>query len=274
MSIKTQPGSLDSKNDAPIGARLGDGTDEFVLIRRDLLAVGLDRGKTRDLMSPAAQTASDNKSVPEPTLGKSSLSTLDQKSQTSVGRAMSAIKMPTVKTRIAYKVTATGGSGAALATVIPVEPATSGEFTSFASLFQECKTTAGEIHWHISTSVPASSNSPLGCVLSYEDMSSAALGSVASGLEAKVHDLRLLDYSSTATVSSTSSGLWSLRFSVPKSSARSSATATKFVGEWSDISDAADTYGYLKLYAEAPGGSVTVTLTAWVVLDVMFRSRA
>jgi len=184
------------------------------------------------------------------------------------------MKMPEVRTKLVIASSNASAANTALTTVIGLEPATSSEFTSFSALWQECKVHGGDFHYFITSSASAP---PSFTVVAFDPLSATALGSVAAGVEAAQHDLRVCFNDAVTTVSPApvnGRGHYSFRCENLKGVGRSSGSTTTYQGEWSATADGADTYGFLKVYVPALGGAVTSTLNWILVLDISFRSRA
>jgi len=192
-------------------------------------------------------------------------------------------KMSAVKTRLAYSFNSAGAGGAANATVLAVEPATSSEFSQWAALYSEVKVHGGVVHFGaVSTGGnPLAGISGIGSV-QYDPLVSTALTTVAGGLEGSQSQIYVLGQndsaaatdSITSTTAVSKSGLFAFNFAVPKGSARTTATTTNVSGEWCATSDSADTFGWVKFYLPALGGAYVQTVYGYVVLDVSFRSRS
>jgi hypothetical protein len=285
MSTTPMKSSLDSKYEAPIGARLGGGTDEFVLIHRDLLAVGLDRGKTRDLMSNAAQTAIDNKPLPRTIAsGGSVLEGTELKSSNlavsngvrTVMRGLGKRKRKTdsVKIRLCKYVNLSA-SALPVTTVIPIEPSSTSEWSAIAALFDEVKVTGADLHYQLNQAT-----SPIGmalAVVAYDPLTATALGGVVNGCEFRQHQLIAAgDGNAGSSVSPAPvnpAGLHQFTCRIPKGSARSTSSTATFGDEWSATADASDIFGWIKPYIESSGIG-TNYLTGMLYLHCEFRSRS
>jgi hypothetical protein len=226
-------------------------------------------------MSGAAQTATDNKSLPRTLASGGSVSIGTELKSSNLSAIGSRIrgKLRPLTTTIVYRSTTNGTASTFYAPVIPVEPASAAEFSSLITLYDECKVNGIKVAYSVEGNAALSTGTK--SVVAYAPTDAVALASVVAGCEYQQHKLTSAASSSNtvAPLSVTSSGLWEFTPTLLKgASARSSATATNFEGEWSATSDTADTYGYLKWAIDAVGG-VTITLDAVVYLTVSFRSR-
>jgi hypothetical protein len=268
---------------ASIDARLGDGTDTYVLIRRDLSTPTL---VNRSDGLPVATTTTDHKSLPPVVIdpGKPVLSSTGQKFQTAavsngVRAAMRGLgkrkrKTDSVKIRLCKYVNLSA-SAAAITTVIPIEPSSTSEWSAIAALFDEVKVTGADLLYQLNQAT-----SPIGmalAVVSYDPLSATALGGVVNGCEFRQHQLTAAgDGNAGSSVSPAPvnpAGLHQFTCRVPKGSARSTTSTATFGDEWSATADASDIFGWIKPYIESSGIG-TNYLTGMLYLHCEFRSRS
>lgn len=243
--------------------------DEYILVRKNR-QLNAPEGIVKPPVKSGLNSADLANDLSIPSLKKDVLMTRQTKTK-------AGIKLPLVKTKLVYPAFSTSAANTANVGVFPVEPALSSEFASFAALYEECKVTGGTFHFDVSTNAaPITAGTEID-VVSYDPMSATALTSIADGLEDAQHVIfQATPVAGTLTNPRpvTANGLWAFNFKVPKGTARTTASAAVFGGsDWSLTADAADIYGYLKVYISALGAAITSLINGYVVLDVEFRSR-
>jgi len=193
-----------------------------------------------------------------------------------LGRARG--KFAPISVNLYNKFTSVSAAGGGINLYIAAQPSNSGEWSSFAALYDEVKVTGVAIDFNIA--VGSGSGTPLayGC-MSYDPVDSTSYGSVAAAMASSQNMVFAVNEGTTSVVTpfpETKSGLWHFAAKVPKrGAARSSIIGTSaFSGEWGSTRDTADTWGFFRPYIEAAGGSVLTTLSGFVTLRCHFRNRA
>ncbi len=185
----------------------------------------------------------------------------------------SNVKMPQVGVWLTIAISATSGGAAAQAPVTGVIPGASLEFSSLAALYDEYKVTHGTADYYVTCSDPAQTNS-IDCVTGYEPIRSTAFTSVINGLSVTQHLLTTttggLDIGPQPR---TKTGFWNFKFKVPAGPSKSVAEGTDLAtGEWSDVLDTTNLYGYVKSYVQAPSAGTT-SVIGYLKMFTLFRCR-
>ncbi len=183
------------------------------------------------------------------------------------------IKLPNMTVRLVYGANSTSSSNTALTGAFNVLPSSSSEFSSLATLYQECKVLGGRVKFQLAVSATASILPEVYGCITYDPLNNAALSSVAKGLMHGTHKLFSFNTGLVAPISQVNDGFWEMPFKVPTGTQISTTDGSSVVtGSWSDTRDT-DIYGYLNYYVQPAGTGLTTTLTAFIMLDVAFRSR-
>lgn len=180
-----------------------------------------------------------------------------------------------VKTTLSFKTSAASGANAALTAVIPIEPASSSNFASFAAIYDEIKVDSVDFHFVVAVTAPVNSIN-MG-VLVYDPVDATVLSSVAQGADYKQSTLFVLPSSVAGTtafpLAETKNGFMQFHVKQPRGTQLSSTVTTNFTGSWTNCQDSADTYGWIKPYIEATGAASVSDLFGIVKMHVTFRSR-
>jgi hypothetical protein len=173
-------------------------------------------------------------------------------------------------------------AGAAFANVQACTPSGCADWGQFAAVYDEVRVLGGKLFWNVTFTTPSALPTATMCCAVYDPIDGTAPASVYQQMTfAQNSGPKFLTCypagavlpPSTAPSSTNSAGLWSMEFKVPAGSARSSANPTWFGKEWSSTVDAADLFGFLKLFCTAPAAAAIMYVTTIYYLDCEFRSR-
>jgi hypothetical protein len=179
-------------------------------------------------------------------------------------------------------VTATTAAGVAINANFGVIPSSYQDYAAFAGLYDEVKFVKGQADFRVDYGTPTGQNQPIPLVIAYDPIDGTAPTTVIQTLTFQQHlgpltigvcgaQLATNLAGGPAVVNRT--GYWKFGFHMPKGAVRNSAVATNAGGEWMASSDAADTWGYLKVSSGTPIAAVTLITTMYIRVTVMFRSR-
>jgi hypothetical protein len=178
-----------------------------------------------------------------------------------------------------------GSAATAFTTVINLEPDNTGEFSTFAALFDECKVEEAKLEFSFLRSAAGTADTLQSYAgFSYDPIDSTAHSSLAVLAEASQHIIvplpQLTGVSGSAPTTvltgTTRTGLH--RFSVkmpPGSQLESSGVAAGNVvtGLWSSTAQSNQCYGFIKPYFEAGAASQSWACRYVLYMRVLFRSR-
>jgi len=248
--------------------------NEYVLVKRK----ALDDVKSKG----SAQASQTQESLCSGILQKPALL------RNGTSKMMSRVKLNPLTTKLVITGGGTAAAGAAFSTVTAVDPTQSSEFSSFASLYDQCKVEGGEVLFHIAQSAGAGGIF-VEAIVAYDPSNAGVYTSVDGALVASQNSgLKLASGYATASnglvtigspIPMNSSGWWSFKFKCPKQPTHV-ATATAAdqelsTGNWIDCNTVlTPKFGYIKLYVSAPGSNSQMNLDMHIVLDVRFRSRS
>ncbi len=237
---------------------------DYVLIKRGNLAAG------------------DVKPLVEKPLEKPSLGT--SSSRPAFGTGKGRVKIPILRTRLAYNSVTTSAANSVNNAVTNVDPTLSTEWATFTSLFDEMKVIGGEVHYRISPGGgPTASTAE--AILAYDPIDSGVYTSVDAAMVASQRDAPLqvapLGPAAAAAgcpVPYTRTGNWIFKFKCPegpsKVASTTAADARVATGNWVSMSGSSNAfYGFLKPFVSVYGGTGTSTIDMHIVLDCLFRSR-
>jgi len=249
--------------------------DEYVLVRKDPNSkpVDLSMGKERaDIKDP-----NDSKMLP--------LVKAVGGSAPVMGRMPRGIKgrVSKFRTKLAYQGNATSSTAnTSLAATYNIQPGASGEFTSFATVFDDVRVNAVDIYWLVGQNgvTAASTGAAAVCALTYTEAGN--LTSVAQGLESDHHQLlNVTPPGGTATLTPgasapqpvTASGFSHIRMIIPPGATYSNSHSNNVPGEWQALADTGDGCGYVSFYVEPLGAGGVATIRWFAILDCTFRQR-
>jgi hypothetical protein len=168
----------------------------------------------------------------------------------------------------------TSSAASANITQVSLEPSASGDWASYASLYDEVIVHGAEIDYFAFASGTNLVVSFAAVV--YDPMDNTALGSTANAMTYQQHQMFTFNGgAAVAPTPVTKSGAWKFKCHVPKGASARSATfgQTLFSGQWASTKDAADVWGFIKFYVPAQGSATTTTLVTATTLHCSFRSR-
>jgi hypothetical protein len=184
-----------------------------------------------------------------------------------------------VRLPIEYQVTTTANT--TYTQPIVLTPSDSGEWTALAALYDEIIVDSGDVKFSVVQTAAGGTLTPNLWVLAYDPISSAALGSLANGVQHSQHFVWGMSTAGAASVNLlsvptcvTKNGLFDFRWRTPKGTARLAATPAQFGHDWSSTGETGDIYGYLKPHFKAMGGSTVFVWSAIVTLHCRVRSRS
>jgi len=191
-------------------------------------------------------------------------------------------RLQNVRTTLAFVGSQSSAANTALQFVQNVDPSTSAEFASFASLFDECKVHGGVIRLDVGTSGGTPTFTDL--AMAYDPVDPSVYTNISAVLVASHHIGPLKLEASTAVGAQLNgpapvdkSGYWSLKFKCPNGpqvSGTNSAAANEVVtGMWASTAQTPMFFGFMKGYVPGAGTSVVVTTYYYLILDIEFRSR-
>jgi len=172
-----------------------------------------------------------------------------------------------------------GSTATAYTTVIPVQPDTTGEFSTFASLFDECKCEEVKLQYSIMRSAGGTVDTLMSLGgLAYDPVDSGAYGALSTLAEADQHQIFVLSQCPIAAVFPnpfpiSKHGMSTFEAIMPKSPQVASPTGDLVTGMWSSTAQAAAKWGYIKPYLEAGTTGVSWTIRYVLYYRMAFRSR-
>lgn len=276
VSEPTQkPGGYNSGSDA-VG-------EEYVLVRKTSLPIAIPQpvvkgvesvGRAQNCTVPSSnavtfvKTDQDEKGVPKP----SSL-LLGALLKSQMGRV--GARLRPLRTKIAFAISQVSAAGAALAFSVPVSPQSSAEFSSFLSLFDEVKVFGGVANFAVTSGSGGTSVLQRGVIV-LDPTTQTPLTSVEDGAVFSKHQLFNLPGVGLGVVAPTalsSHGMWSWQWETPAGVALASANSSVMGNQYASTADTVDSWGFLKFFLSAGGGTALTTVQGTIVLDVGFRSR-
>jgi len=164
----------------------------------------------------------------------------------------------------------------ALAASVGLQPSSTGEWAALASLYDECRVLSSTFHFRSYVAAAASSTVP-DMVVAYDPIDITALPSVVAGLSFRPHMLLATRVTNSVTLGTTpaasdGSGFHRLTAKVHTDNARSTV-ATSLAGGWMAMVDAADVWGYWKVYLNASTGSATHNVIYYLQMTLECRVR-
>jgi len=195
-------------------------------------------------------------------------------------RGMLGIGNKALPTVLNYRGGFVTSTNTAYTAVIGVNPAISGEASSFATLFDEMKCVGFKMeytHMMIPGSSAAPNWSAIG-VLAYDPTGSAPLSNVQNGwIHTRHRRLNLMKGIGLEQGISVSSNVYDPKFETwvvtfPKGTHTSSSGT--ILGDWVSTSDSTDVFGWIKPYFEAGGTGITYSFQYVLTFKMLYRSRS
>jgi hypothetical protein len=223
-----------------------------------------------DVKNIVVDPSSEKSALPLPLASVSSVMTKPR------GVGIRGGKAQTIRTGIYYTGSFLGTANTTNTSVLAIQPSLSGDWSSYAFVYDECKVIGGRIGCYFTVITPGTLPTLNACC--YDAFNGAGLSTTAQGI-ATAHCLKepiYIDYLAVASVSTTpvtKSGGHYFDFQVPSGPGRTVAVNANVPGIWSSTSDAADTYGYMKYYLPAGGTAGVLRVDYVIMLDMLFRDR-
>jgi len=160
-------------------------------------------------------------------------------------------------------------------TVLLLNPSSSTEFTTFASLWDEIIVDSGHIDFTCAiTTNYTSANGQCRAVVAFDPVTAAALGSLSNGLQHSQHFQFQHTNATTMPASLNKTGVYHFRWKTPRGTAREKSDATLFGHDWSPTAESNNIYGYLKWYIPSVGATGLSTVYYTTCLNCRFRCRS
>ncbi len=171
-----------------------------------------------------------------------------------------------------------GSTATAYNTVINLEPDNTGEFSSFANLYDECKMDEFKMEFCSMRSASAGADTLISLAgMAYDPVDSGAYSAISTLAEASHHIIfKLPQVSATVDTERATSkrGLQTWHVKLPKGASYvNNAGNNVMVGQWSSTAESNVRYGYIKPYLEAGATGASWTIRYVLYMRVSFRSR-
>lgn len=201
-------------------------------------------------------------------------------SKASMSRAMGLAKSGDIRKGVSATLTARltqrSGASAAFNTVTSLTPSSCGEFSTFATLFDEMIVDKVVFKFVVAATGAVFADNVFGA-LAFDPLNNGAYTSVAGACEAQRHVLFPF-FNTIGTGLGALNGeakMHTFSMPIPKAgSGRSAAAAANFSGQWSATTDTSDVYGYMKPYFEAGPASGVTTCNGFLFYHCRFRMRS
>jgi len=196
-------------------------------------------------------------------------------------------KLKNLRTELWVAFDNSSSSATALSTVINVRPSASGEWTSFAGIYDEFKVHRGAVHFQIYANGQTNLIVDIGGVVVYDPDDNTAYSSVTTALAAsqKFGPFNITGVTDSSVAGSTArtsapvpvskTGMYIFHFRCPPGPHSTTGNGQQVVtGQWcsTNITNTQGDYGYIKPLIEAAGSTVT-DMKGWLMMDCEFRSR-
>jgi len=195
--------------------------------------------------------------------------------------ARAAIGQNKVKATLFVETISASSANTAVAVSFPLVPSASSEWTGFASLYDEVKVTAVDVHYVAGRNVDPSTytgGSAVWVAMGYDSTYASSPGSVPDVLESQQHKLTVAASLLGTVVGSSQPEVFHIK--IPQGTVANATPVTggtgivaNFPGEWMACGDTADSVGYNRIYISAGGPASVIGYRVLYAFHCEFRER-
>jgi len=186
--------------------------------------------------------------------------------------ARAAVGSNHIKTVLYYSGSGSAGAGNVYPSSFGLQPSACGEYSSYATLYDEVRVHAIKVHYVVS-STTANTGEPCFYCFGYDSTYNSTPSSVLDVMESSQHELGAVPVIASSNASTNlPGGVRTFHIRVPRQSVANAASVTggtgivpNFPGEWMAAGDTADTVGFLRIFVERCGGTTSIITVSYKI---------